>query len=233
MSIWTDDFLNQLSDDAEKQIVIDVPCLFHRFCFPLVAGTSVYTLPNKVKGIKRITIRGKKIENVNWEQFVLLTPSTFFTDQTNQINTANSRPQWYVKHPSGTNDIRFYPTPDESFDGTGDPMSPDTGPKCIISCWRFVDSSDPTASLPAYIARKAHKAYVAWKAFEQEGPGQDLKASKYYKVLYNFIISEFKSINSGVFLSRKYRLRGADGLEIDAYRYPKPMLPPQFERTIY
>lgn len=232
MPIWTDTFLNQLQDDAERRIVADVTCLFHRFCLATTAGLSVYTMPSFVRSIKRITWRGRKVEPLSWEQFVLLTPATVFVSANQKIETTNSRPQWYTMHPTNIGDIRFFPTPDESFDDTGDPYSPDVGPKCIISCWRYVDTSLPQASLPNYIARRTIKAYVLWKAFESEGPGQNLKASKYYKSVYDFLIEQFRLINDGVFVSRKFSL--GDGLfGLENYRYPKPLLPPNFERIIY
>ena len=232
MQLFTDDYLNQLSEDAEKRIVGDVPCLFHRFCLVTTIGKSVYTLPDKVKGVKRVTWRGRKVEYLTWDQFIILTPATVVLDDTRKIESTTSRPLWYTIHPTNIHDIRFYPSPDESFDGSGDPWSPSSGPQCIISCWRHVDSTDPTASLPNYIDRRTKKAYILWKAFEKDGKGQNLKASKFYENLYKFLISEFKLINAGCFVSRKYGL--GDGIfGIENYRYPKPILPPNFERIIY
>lgn len=230
--IWTDDFLNQLAADAERKIVADVPCIYDRFCLATTAGTSVYTLPDFVKGIKRITWRGRKVEPLNWEQFILLTPATVFVNANNKIETSDSRPQWYTMHPTSIRDVRFFPTPGLNFDTTGDPWSPNVGPSCIISCWRFVDTTDPTTSLPTYIDRRTRKAYILWKAFEQEGPGQDMKASKYYQSLYSFLIEQWNLINAGTFVSKRYSL--GDGLfGLENYRYPKPLLPPNFERILY
>ena len=231
--IWTDTFLNQLADDAERRIVADVPCLFYRFCLATTAGTSVYTMPSDiVKGIKRITWRGRKVEPLSWEQFVLLTPATVVVNENNKFETTNSRPQWYTIHPTNIHDIRFFPTPDESFSGAGDPMSPDVGPTCIISAWRFVDTSTAQSSLPTYIDRRTRKAYILWKAFEAEGPGQNMNGAMFYKNLYFFLIENFKLINDGSFVSKKYSL--GDGLfGLENYRYPKPLLPPNFERIIY
>ncbi len=230
--IWTDAFLNQLATDAENKIVADVPCLFHRFCLVTTAGQSVYTLPPYVKGVRRVTWRGRKVEPLNWEQFVLLTPATVVVNNATRIESSNSRPQWYTRHPTNVQDLRFFPSPDESFDGTGDPMSPDVGPTCIISCWRFVDISNPLASLPFYIDQRTRKAYILWKAFEQEGVGQDTRAAMYYKELYSFLIGQFKLINDGAFVSKKYSL-GDNMFGLENYRYPKPILPPRFERIIY
>lgn len=234
MSIWTDEYLELLEQDAEQDINQSVACLYHRFCISTTAGVSVTTLPNKVRSIERITWRGKKVWPMNWEDLQSMTPHTIFVGpgSPSNIETSQSRPMWYALHPTNIHDIRFYPTPNESFDGTGDPYSPDTGPTCIISCFRNIDTSDPTASLPSYVDRRTRKAYILWKAFEKEGAGQNLKASQYYMKRYQFLVDRFVKINEGVFISKRYSLDNG-ALEIDDYKYPKPTLPPNFERTIY
>ena len=230
--IWTDSFLNQLAEDAEHKIIADVPCLFQILSMPTTAGLSVYTLPSFIKGIKRITWLGRKVEPLSWEQFILMTPATVFLNDISKIETANSRPQWYTMHPTNVRDIRFYPTPDLSFPGTDDPYSPSPTSGCLISYWSFVDDSKSQTQLPFYIARRTQKAYILWKAFEQEGVGQDMRAAQYYKGLYEFLIENFKLINDGCFVSKRYSV--GDGLfGLENYRYPKPMYPPNFERIIF
>lgn len=234
MQIWTDDFLNGLAAAAERQIVIDVPCIFQIMSLPTIQGVSVYTLPDFIKGIRRITWLGRKIEPLMWEQFVLLTPATVFVapGSSSNIETANSRPQWYALHPTNVKDIRFFPTPDLTFSGTDDPYSPSPTSGCLIAYNSYINTSSPLTSLPPYIDRRTRKAYILWKAFEQEGPGQNTKAAGYYKNLYYFLIEQFKLINDGCFVSKKYTL--GEGLyQLENYRYPKPLLPPNFERVIY
>lgn len=237
MPIFSDTLLNQLTSDAELAIVRDTQCLYHRFLLPVVAGTSVYTLPSKVNGVKRITYRGWKLEPVSWEELTILSPGTFFINDSNKEETSQSRPFWYALHPTNVSDIRLYPTPAETFnanDPTIDPYSPDSGPSCIVSCWRNVDTSfiDPTAVLPQYIDRRTRKAYVLWKAFEKDGPGQSLTAAKYYEARYKYLIESFRKINDGSFISKRYALD--DGwLSLRGYKYPKPILPSNFERIIF
>lgn len=231
--IWTDDYLNQLAIDAEQQINQDLQCIYFKECFPVTQGTSVYTLPSYIRSIDRITWRGKRLDPVNWEDMQLLGPATVG----GYIETSQSRPLFYSMHPSATYAIRFYPTPDESFTDTGDtPYSPTVNaPACIISSWRTTDDTgaDPTLLLPTYIDRRTRKAYVAWKAFMAEGPGQNLKASAYYKTKYDFLINQFRSINEGCFIGQQYALDDEGSMEVGGFRYPRPTLPPNFPRTIY
>lgn len=230
MPIWTDAYLNQLLDDAGGDITATVPCLYHRFFLTTVAGTSVYTLPQKCKSILRVTWRGIKLEPMSWDEFVMLTPGTAVVDSGNRVESSQGRPYFYVLHPTNVHDIRFHPTPSETFtDTTADPYSPAVDSHCIISCWREIDDTDTLATLPTYIDRRTRKAYAAWRAFEKEGKGQSSKAASYYKKKYTFLLDMFKKINEGVFVSKKYAMQS--DLEIQGLNMAKPVLPSNYERV--
>lgn len=239
MSIWTDDFLSQLSTDAEQQINKDIQCIFYRFCLATTAGTSVYTLPDFVRSIIRITWRGYGLDPENWEELTLLTPATVFVapGSSQNVETSQSRPLYYAMHPTNPYDIRVYPTPNESFlDNAEDPYSPaPNGPSCIISCYRSIDPTftDPTSVLPLYIDRRTRKAYVLWKAFAAEGPGQNLNASKFYQQKYQFLIDQFRKINDGAYIGKIYGIDDRGLLTSDGFRYPRPTLNPNFERVVF
>lgn len=238
MSIWSDQYLQQLESDASDYILNEVACLYAKFYLPVTFGTSVYTLPSLCKSILRVTWQGKKLDPLSWDELTIITPATVVVNSITREETSISRPQWYAMHPTNIHDIRLYPTPDESFDqvpSSDDPYSPILNEShCTISCWRYVDpvGIDPTAKIPAYIYRRTVKAYVLWKAFNQEGPGQNLTASKYYKGKLDWLIERFRIINSGTFVSKKYTLGGGDS-DLENWRYPKPVWPSNFERVIY
>ena len=242
MSIWTDAQLTQWSIDAEQNINKRIPSLiYHRFCLATTAGISVYTLPSFVRTVSRVSWLGRKIDPVNWDELTYLTPATAVlnANQLDTVPTVIGRPLYYAKHPTNPYDIRIFPTPNLTLSATAqDPYSPlpeTANPQaCIIACWRNIDSTfqDPTALLPNYIDRRTRKAYVLWKAFAAEGKGQNLNASKYYGQLYDFLIQRFIAINQGAYIAKRYAIE--DGLlTIDGFRYPRPILPSQFERVIY
>lgn len=237
--IWTDDYINQLEVDGLQQINQDVQAVWQRFCLATTRGVSVYTLPDFVRSVLRITWRGYGLDSANWEEMTLLTPATVFIqpgDKQN-IETSQSRPLYYAMHPTSPYDIRVYPCPDESFASNAeDPYAPaPNGPSCIVTCFRTVDATgdDATAQLPDYIVRRTQKAYVLWKAFAAEGKGQNLAASKYYKMRYDQLITVFRSINEGCFIGKRYSLDDGSLLNNDGFKYPKPTLSPRFERTIF
>jgi hypothetical protein len=238
IQIWTDDYLNQLQEDAQHYILNEIKCLFHKFYLPITEGQSVYTLPSKVKGVIRVTWLGRQLEPLSWDELTIITPATVVVNNSTKIETSISRPQWYAMHPTNLMDIRLYPTPDETFDQsptTDNPYAVQYNePHCNISCWRYIDDTgaDPTAQLPLYILRRTVKAYVLWRAFAKEGIGQNLTASKYYKQKLDFLIDNFRLINDGTFVSKKYSLGDGDnGLE--SFRYPKPIYPANFERVLF
>jgi len=230
--IWSSDYLAQLNIDAGKQISTDLNSIYNRSMLAITEGLSVYRLPNALRSLMRITYRGYKLEPMNWEQFTLLTPSTVFLNETYRIENSNSRPFWYTIHPTNLFDIRLYPAPNETFTADGDPFSPGVNDsKCIISYYQIIEPSSEITSLPVYIDRRIRKAYVLWQAFSAEGKGQNLRASEYYRNKYFFLIERFKMINQGCYVSKKYTL-GNDNIP-QTGRYPRPMLPSNFERRYY
>ena len=239
--IWSQQYLAQLALDAEQDINKRLPVMFHKFYLtPINAGTSVYTMPSFLRSVLWVTWRGKRLDALNWEEATYVTPATVVLGPGNPENVEPSpgRPLYYWIHPTNPYDLRFYPTPGESFDLSGTNDNPYAQlvnePHCCIACFRNIDStySDPTALLPQYVDRRMRKAFVLWKAFEAEGQGQVAAAAAYYKQKYEYLIELFKEINNGTFISKKYSIE--DGLlTIDGFRYPRPMLPSNFERVIY
>lgn len=232
-NIWSDTYLNQVLTDSAHDIVSQVNCLFHRFYLATVSGTPVYTLPGKVKGIKRITWRGKELTPMSWMELEALAPGQAFVSTGVQTPNTASVPQFYALHPTNILDIKFYPTPNETLsDVGGDPLSPTPNEsRCTISCWRAIDDTIPEATLPNYVNRRLRKAYALWRAYGKEGIGQNSKASLYYKQKYMLAISMFRKINAGAFACIRYQFD--EGLPPMGRRPAKPVLPANFEQVRY
>jgi hypothetical protein len=233
--IWSDTQLNQLSLDAEQEINKRLnSVIFLKFYLNTTPGQSVYTLPWYVRTVSRITWLGRKVDAVSWSDLQQLTPATAWVSPTVSLETGQGRPLYYAMHPTNPWDIRFYPCPNQAFGQGPDPYSPDYGNYCIVSAWRNIDYTylDPTALLPPYIDRRTRKAYVLSKAFALEGKGQNMKAAQYYSQLFEFLIEEFMKINSGCYVGQKYMLDDGE-LSVDNFKYPKPILPSNFEIVNY
>lgn len=241
--IWTPEFLQQLSTDAEQDINKRIPSLiYYRFCLATTQGISVYALPPYVRTVSRVSWLGRKLDPVNWDELIALTPATavLHANAPDTISTVIGRPLYYAKHPTNPYDIRIFPTPNLNLSATAqDPYSPlpesaTQSQACIIACWRSIDSSfnDPTALLPTYVDRRMRKAYVLWKAFEAEGKGQNSAAARYYQKIYEVLIEKFVQINNGTYVAKRYAIENGM-LTIDNFRYPKPILPSNFEMVRY
>lgn len=236
-TIWSEFFLNQLAEDAEQQINQDVQCIFEKCYLPTTKGISQYTLPSFVRGLRRITWLAKMLDPVSWEEMTQLTPATVVIGNPENLQyseeTVVSRPLYYAMNPTAPYTIRLFPTPDLTLGiGTNAYITIPNEQYCVISYWRSTEGVGLTTSLPKYIDRRSRKAYILWKAYEAEGPGQNLKASEYYGKKYAFLMERFRLINSGCFVGKKYQL-GDGMLEINNFRYPRPTLNPRFERVIF
>ena len=233
-SLWTDTYLDQVLLDAAQDVNDNVNCLYHKIYVTITANVPIVTLDPIVKKVLRVTWRGRKIEPISWDDLLALAPATAIVDPSHQVNTQIGRPQWYAMHPTNLYDIRLFPSPSESFTNTGDPFSPTVNEdKCCVSFWRNIDLTDAKASLPTYIDRRTRKAYAAWRAFEKEGRGQSSNAAMYYKKKYDWLVEQFRMINSGCFVSRKFQMGNDDVQIAEQMRYPRPMLGANFERVIY
>lgn len=231
--IWTDALLDQLALDAAYDINNQVPCIFHRFFLATVAGIPIYTLPTKVRSIKRITYRGIKLDAVSWIEMEAIAPFAAWVSGSAHNDPSVGVPRFYAIHPTNIHDIRLYPTPADTYVATGDPYSPLAAEeRCTITCWANYDPTGLDSQLPAYIDRRTRKAYTLWQAFKKEGKGQDTNAASFYKSKYEFLINLFKLINSGVFISKRYRL-GQGTHDLQQGRPAKPQLPATFERVRY
>ena len=237
--IWTTQQIDQWKDDAWGQIAIDLNCIWQRECIATQRGVSVLRMPEYVRSVRRVTWRGRSLEPQSWEEMQILTPSTVFLSLGSSANREIiGKPLFYALHPTNPYDFRLYPAPDESFTISGEPnpYAPQpNSPSCIIDFWREPDTTNdnPLISLPPYIARRTIKAYVMWKAYAAEGKGQDFQASNFYQTKYNFLIDQFRHINEGCYVSKRYSLDEGGLIDPQRFRYPKPMHGPNFERTIF
>src|SRR5674476_1167638 len=205
----------------------------------LLHKEKVFTLSQSMYELYAELLGEAKALNLQVGKNFKCSPGTVFLapGSSANIETSVSRPLFYAMHPTNPYDIRLHPCPNESFTVSGepDPYSPiPNSPSCIIDYWREPDitGTNPLISLPPYISRRTQKAYVMSVAFAAEGKGQDGDASNYYDKKYQFLLSQFRAINEGCFISKKYSL-GDGMLDPQNYRYPRPMLGPNFERTIF
>lgn len=230
--IWTDAYLTKLAEDAAGAVVLEVDLLFHRFYLAVTDGLSTYTLDEKVNKILKISWKGKILQPLMWEDACLMFPGKFFVDGSTNDETIGE-PRYYIQHPTNRRDIRLFPAPNETLSAAGgDPYSPVVGEsRCTITCWRFSDTDVAEASLPDWIDQRIRKSYVLWRAFQKEGPGQDLKAASYYSTKFKFMLEVLKQVNSHIFVTKRHILEPTRSMQ--GSKPARPQLPSNFERVNY
>lgn len=226
--IWDDTYLTRLLDDAEDYIVSTVPCIFDRVSIAITAGQSVYTLPSYITQLIRVTWKGKKLYPLAFSEFCAANPASAVVNETTKIESPNSTPLYYVKHPTNFYDIRFWPTPSENLTaGTANLFGSAISSYLIISCYRTQSKDQEYLHLPLIIIRRIKKAYLLSKAFAKEGKGQDMQAAQYYGRKLELLMESFKTINSNVFLGKVYEL--GDMFNDNTFGTPaRPILPPEY-----
>lgn len=168
--------VTRFSEEAETDFADDFPCLQTRVALSVVSGTATYTLNEDVRSIRRITWKGKKLDPLPHNQF----RDAF------QAGTQQGTPFWYLYNNIGLNQIKFFPSPNETIGSTTDDLyGSEIDSRVIVDYFRMPDFS--TYVLPLYFRRRLLKAYVMRGCFGVEGPGQNVKNVKYFKARYQFL----------------------------------------------
>lgn len=159
------------------------PFLVDRLAITIVAGTSVYTLPDYVRSIKRITYLGKYLDPLTRRD----------QREAFQSATQRGRPFWYVFNNIGLNKIQLFPVPDTLVAGVTNLWSVasiTTG--VIVEFYRVTDNS--TFVLPSWIKRQLLKQYVAAQCYRMDGRGNNLKLATYFEKRWALRKEEFSGL---------------------------------------
>lgn len=224
MPIWPTQYLSDLIVQAEQEISEQVPCIYSRFAISVTQGISVYILPESISGIIRVTWKSWTVHPVFQRELrnnvIPLKPVN---------GDIESRPFLYMRQGYGESGIKFYPAPNETIVADQTNIFNQTGiaSQVIISAWHIADATGSTYRVPAYIGRYLTKAYVLWRAFAKEGPGQNLEASEYYRVKYEGLLTQFKKIVTRLYSSH-VRSMGDQFVNTYGRRPPHPRLPANF-----
>jgi len=175
--VFTTTQLNRYTLKAEQSFATEFPCLIDRISLPIVAGTSLYALPDNIINIRRITYRGKKLDPIPHRDL----------RECLDGSTASGTPTDYVYNNVGQMTIKLFPTPIETLTGLqANLFTPAViRVECIVEFYTTSDGID--YRLPDYIRRRLLKASVLKQAFLAEGKGQNLKASKYWAGKWDYL----------------------------------------------
>lgn len=172
MSVWTDEQLSRWALKTEEKFCQAYDFIIDRLPLKIQEGNSLYTLPDFVINIRRISYRGKKLYPISHR------------DQRDYLDGLfpNGTPTNYIYDNQGLNTLRLFPAPIEHLTPELyiDLFNPDViREQCIIEFYAAANGLE--YKMPDYIRRKFLRAGISRLAYLAEGKGQNLKAYKYYK----------------------------------------------------
>ena len=222
--IWSDSYLNDLLNEAEKYVSTKENIYWTREALSIIANKSTYSLPVYIRKITKVMWKGERLDPLNFDEANAVAWNSSVISDSIRNEYSSSVPRFYTLHPTNITVIRLIPTPNETITPTGseDLYGADIADHCIVSFYRTSDLSEFV--LPSYLSRRFKKAYALYRAFLKEGKGQNLVASKYYKQKYQLLFSYFSKINSGAYVSQRPALQPSGMKQMFGYP-PAPQLP--------
>ena len=212
--LWTTDYLNQITLEAEITIAREIPCIVDRYSLPITPGVAIYQLPDYIDNIRKVFYKGERLDPVSvseYDKYVYTQEeNTFgpfsdpafsesFDSDSIITSTPSGKPFRYFYNGHGENTIVLNPSPSEEIDIYDNLYTTNIANAVIIEYYRLPDGVNHV--LPRFFRRRLIKSYVLFKAFAKEGDGQNLDASQYYFNRYTVGLVKAKSIMNNIFMA--------------------------------
>lgn len=168
-TLWDSNTIVRFSQEGENDFVEEYPCILTRISLQVTVKQAIYTLPDDVRSIRRVSWKGWKLDPLGQRNM-----REVFSQAT-QVG----KPYWYVFNNVGANNIQFFPMPDESISPSGLNLYSDGISKDVIIEY-FMLPDYASNVVPQYFRRRLLKAYVLKSCFSIEGQGQNLKNREYW-----------------------------------------------------
>jgi hypothetical protein len=221
--IWTKEYLDRVQREGEEEIARETKCLIDRISLTTSIDQFEFTLPDYVIDVRKVYWKGIRLNPVSGMEFQIagydirtwqegsfngeaftdaFNLGIFKVDHISGYSGSGGRPYDYFYYGFGENIIRLYPGSNENLIAYPDGLwSNNLGQALIVEFYRTADGE--VWKIPDYFRRRTIKSYVLWKAFSQEGAGQNLKAAQYYKARYLLLLARAKTLVNNVHRSYK------------------------------
>lgn len=157
-------FFNQ----GEQNVTNQYNLLLDRTSLEITSGQNIYEIPDYVRSISRVTFLGKKLTPLPKRDLM----GAF------QSATQAGQPFWYTYNNTGQNKIQLFPEPNVNIPIVANVWDSDIATGCIVEYFRIADGVD--FRLPDWARNYLLKKYVGEMLFMIEGPGQNIKMSRYF-----------------------------------------------------
>lgn len=212
MPLWSSTQIIRFSQEGENDFVDEYPCILTRLSLPVVQNQAVYTLPDTVRSIRRITWKGDKMDPLGQRNM----------REVFSYATQVGKPYWYIFNNVGANNVQFFPIPDQTINPSGKDLYSDAIKTDVIVEF-FVMPDFAQYVVPAYFRRRLLKGYVLKSCFSVEGQGQNLKNRDYHTQRWKTLKQRY-----GTFLDEihnKSRKLCLNGITSSQFFPSQPVLP--------
>lgn len=223
--IWSDSILTTLAQQAEETIAMELPCIISRISIKAIKDQAIVNLPDYVLDIISVTWKGYPLDPF---------PMASYIEAGSGPGTITSgQPRYYLYSGYGTRALKLIPMPNETLDIATIPLvtKSEIKKRLVFECRRLPDVTGTSHRIPEYFRRRLVKEYVCTRAFLQEGNGQNLGASLYYKQKFELILNLVRQIYNGIFVAKRYEML-PQMTHMTMGGIGRPVLPSQFGRVI-
>lgn len=220
-SAFTDNQISNWAKQYEREVAARYDLIVDRVSLGVTAFVNEYQLPNYVTNIRSVLWLGKELHAKGFRASVITGDTPF--------QTAGSVPFEYVFSGKGQRVLKFYPSPNLTVAyNAGDLWTPQADETSIIvEFWRTPDYiSQPSKVLPDWLRQYLLKDYVCSRAFNAEGPQQDLRAAAYYEGRLEEGLNYVELIKENMHASQVNVLY--DRKMLGRRKPGRPVLPPNF-----
>ncbi len=179
MPLFQSSDLARFFNEGENQVAFEKHFLVDRLSIATVADQQIYTIPDYILSIRRITYLGWKLDPLPQRNL----------REVFQSATQQGFPFWYVFNQIGQNQIKLFPAPDSNLPVVTNVWSTDIPNGFILEYFRATDNVNFT--IIQSIRRQMLKLYAASRAYAIDGPGQNLKLVQYYQQRWEQAKAEF------------------------------------------
>lgn len=212
--LWTTEYLNRLAVEAESNIAQETKAITDRISLPTEEFQAEFLLPEYVFNVKKVYWKGERLTPISslgidsgysvlqWTDGAFeptAFTASYLLGAMTQINIMGSiasggKPFEYFYYGFGENKIRLNPGSNERLDKYNDGLWNEVNLKktLVVEFYRYPDGAN--FQIPGYIRRRTIKAYVMAKAYAKEGPGQSIKAARYFEQRYAFLLNRAKRV---------------------------------------
>lgn len=208
---------------AEEELVKELRLVIDRWVIPVEEGVYLYTLPDYVFDIRRITWMGRQLNPYSGQEQIWSgsTPTRY----------SGGEPREYIYNYVGLKTIRFFPTPALSLSSSGDPWSGEViREQCVMEFFRPPDFDNEYLRLPEWFRNQFTRNFMLMKLHQMDAQNYESKLVKRFAERYEADVDFLRDF--------KLRLHKAEvnihNQDQNFYRQQpgRPCLPWQFGRIV-